>query len=127
MTDSILVYVASPYSHPDRGVMQERFEVIHCVTERIIREQTFVIPFTPIAYTHQFAHIEGVDWTEWDINFLKVCKAILIVQMQGWVVSVGVQKEKNCCQRHGIPIYYSTVDNIMSVCEELEREFREVA
>ena len=123
MADLILVYVGSPYSHSDPRVVQERFEVIYAVTECIIREQRVVVPFSPIAYTHQFCHIPGVDWVKWDINFLKVCKAMLIVQMQGWVASVGVQKEKNYCQTHGIPVFYTTVDGVLECCREIANYF----
>lgn len=119
MDDIVLVYVASPYSDSDRAVMQARYEVVRDVTFRIICEQKVVIPYSPVAYTHQFEEIGGMDWYEWDFKFLKRCDAMLVVQMEGWLASVGVQKEIGYCRKHSIPIFYTKVDDVLEVCEEI--------
>ena len=119
MADTVLVYIASPYSDSDLAVMQARYEVVRDVTLRIICEQKVVIPYSPIAYTHQFGEIGGIDWYEWDFKFLHRCDRMLVVQMDGWEDSVGIQKELEYCKRNLIRIYYSSVDGVLEECAKI--------
>ena len=119
MADTVLVYIASPYSDSDLAVMQARYEVVRDVTLRIICEQKVVIPYSPIAYTHQFGEIGGIDWYEWDFKFLQRCDSMLVVQMEGWENSVGIEKELDYCKRFHIPVFYATVDRVLEVCREI--------
>ena len=116
----LLVYVANPYT----GKEQERYEAICEVVREIIMERPLIVPFSPIAFTHQFADIPDIDWVDFDLNFLDVMDAMLVVMLEGWDESYGVGKEIEHCGEHRIPIYYASPPRVIEVCEWMLSDYR---
>ena len=83
----VLIYLASPYSHPDPAVRKQRFEdVCRCAAKLILQGQ---VVFCPIAHSHpiellmedaRFSEDIGWDfWSKQDIPFMERCDRFVVV------------------------------------------------
>ena len=120
----ILVYFATPYSHESSEIVEERAQIAIEITRTIIKSQKTVIPFTPIAYSHQYNELQGINWVrDIDTHFLIHCMAMAVVMIPGWRESKGIQEEINFCRKHDIPIWYVTPERILNVCKAIAEYF----
>jgi Domain of unknown function (DUF1937) len=90
-----MIYLASPYSHPDLQVRDARFDAACRVAARLIRTGKPV--FAPVVQGHPLARY-GVpsDWTFWRPlarEYLSRCDELVVLQLDGWRESEGVQAE----------------------------------
>ena len=104
-----LTYIASPYSHPDWGVRYLRFQAASQFAAKLTREGRHV--FSPIAHSHPVAVFGGIDggfefWREWCVNLLDRCDDVIVLQLDGWMESVGVAHEIAYATAKGLPIRY---------------------
>lgn len=105
----MLIYLASPYSHPNADIRQERFDKVCFVAANLMREGHHV--FSPIAHTHPIALQgdlpKGFDfWEEFDRKMIGACGALWVVMMDGWRESKGVSAEIKIAEEMGIPVKY---------------------
>jgi len=104
------VYLASPYSHEDKEVMEHRHNA-SCVAAANLIDKG-VILFAPIAQSATIvAHSNNLksDWATWercDRLFVLKSKAVYVLMLEGWKQSVGVKAEIVCASTAGIPVYY---------------------
>jgi hypothetical protein len=103
------VYLASPYSHPDPAVRQQRFEAVCKVAFELM--STGIRVFCPIAHSHPIDIASGVmgSWAFWqyqDAPFLLLCSQLLVLTLPGWKESTGVAYEIKVASARGIPIDY---------------------
>lgn len=108
-----LIYLASPYSHPDPAMRVARFESACRATSRLMK--TGMLVFSPIAQSHSVAIHGGtpVDWAFWeayDTAVLAGCGKLLVLKLDGWDRSVGVGAEINIMLRAGKPVEYIEPD-----------------
>lgn len=109
----MLIYLASPYSHPDPLVVQRRFEIVASLTGALFQQGLSV--FSPIAYSHQFA-LAGCGgtfdtWKEFDIEMLMKCHLLAVLCLDGWNASKGVDAEIDMAEYQlEIPIVYVVDD-----------------
>jgi hypothetical protein len=104
-----LVYLACPYSHPDKGVMQERFIAVNRAAAKLMREGVFV--FSPISHSHPIHECGDVpgDWEFWkqyDYTILRHCKEMIVLRLPGWIKSVGVRAEMKYMKDRRRPIRF---------------------
>jgi len=102
-----IIYVASPYSHPEHKVMEERYHLVmkYC-SDLINRGQ---IPFSPIVYGHELAKKHNLPtdakfWDEFNMSFLRLSRVLHVYCIPGWEKSVGVRREIDFATEIGIPI-----------------------
>jgi hypothetical protein len=90
-----VIYLASPYSHPDPLFREARFQAACHATAQLIRAGHSV--FSPIVHGHPLARFGlPTDWAFWqrfDEEHVKRCDALLVLQIEGWRESEGVQAE----------------------------------
>ena len=90
-----MIYLASPYSHPDPVVREARFDAACRATADLIRGGQAV--FSPIVHGHQLVRFGlPTDWAFWqrfDEEHLRRCDEVLVLQIDGWRDSVGVRAE----------------------------------
>lgn len=90
-----MIYLASPYSHPDPAVREQRFEAVCKTAARMMREGQFV--FSPIAHTHPIAKYDlplGWEfWKRYDREWLAACDEMVVLMLAGWRESRGVEAE----------------------------------
>lgn len=109
MINGSLIYLASPYSHPDELVRHERFERLLAVVAQFMNEGYLV--FSPIAHSHPVAvrHDLPGDWEFWkriDAAFISVCGAVWVLCIEGWRESKGVAAEIEIAREMGKPVYF---------------------
>ena len=66
------IYLASPYSHPDKGVMTSRFEGAALATAYLMDAEGAVV-YSPIVHSHIVAkhldnHLDHVFWLTWIVT-----------------------------------------------------------
>lgn len=104
-----LIYVASPYSKYIWGI-DAAFDDIAKITGRLIRNELNV--YSPIVHTHKIAIASGMDpldhslWMKIDETLMNKSDALLVVKMQGWQESYGVNYEVRYFDTRGKPIHF---------------------
>lgn len=104
-----LVYLATPYSHPDPRVRERRFAAVNVLTAKLMKEGQLV--FSPISQSHPIAVAGGLPgdwayWKEYDEAILAICKKLIVFCQEGWRDSVGVAAEIELAKETGIPVEY---------------------
>ena len=104
-----VVYLASPYSHPDPTVRDERFQAACRAAAKLMLGGQCV--FAPIPHSvpieEQFPEMQGFDfWMSMDLPILARCTKIVVLTLDGWEKSRGVKRELEYAHEHGIPIEF---------------------
>ena len=104
-----MIYIASPYTHPDPAVRQRRYEEVAAYAARCIA--TGEIVFSPIAYGHPLAALEDLPtsagfWEKFNHGVLRRADRLRVLKMRGWYESVGVNRERELAELAHIPIDY---------------------
>jgi hypothetical protein len=91
-----LIYLAAPYSHHDREVVQRRVLEINIAAAFLFQRGYFV--FSPISHTHPIKECSGLGggwafWSAYDYAMLDKCDRLMVLMLAGWDISVGVQAE----------------------------------
>lgn len=103
------MYLASPYSHDDSLVVEQRFEAVCRAAARLMERGTLL--YSPIAHTHPIA-MHGklpTDWTYWeryDRAMINACDTLGVLMLDGWSVSRGVTAEIMIAEELDKPIEY---------------------
>ena len=101
-----MIYLASPYTHPDPAVREARFRAACRQAAEMFR--CGIPVFSPIAYSHAIAaHGLPLEWDFWerfDQAFLKICSEVWVLTLDGWRESRGVQAEIVLARRMGKPV-----------------------
>ena len=103
-----MIYLASPYSHPDPNLREQRFEGACYAAAELLREGYHV--FSPIAHTHLIAKFGlPTNWSFWERycrEQIVRCDEIVVLKLDGWESSVGVQAEIQIAKEQEKQIYY---------------------
>lgn len=104
-----MIYLASPYSHPDRSVRVARFEAACRAAATMMDAGQHV--FSPIAHTHPIHEAGGLpgDWAFWepyDRWFISRCDKVVVLRLPGWTESKGVAAEIRIACDLGKPVEY---------------------
>lgn len=107
-----MIYLASPYSHPDKTVEEKRFSDV-CILTGMLMEQGNVV-FSPIAHGHPIAQHYGLptDWKYWEkfaTEYIQRSDEVKVAMMPGWEESKGVTAEIAIANELGIPVTYLEV------------------
>ena len=104
-----MIYLASPYTHSDPFVREERYL-------RASKALTFLLSrhewaYSPIVHCHELAKIGGLPpdagfWQDYDFYMLGKCDKFYILRIEGWEQSKGVAAEKAEAERLSIPVTY---------------------
>lgn len=104
-----MIYVASPYSHPNAFVREKRFIDVVEFTGNLMKEG--VIALSPIAHCHMIAKMCAMPvdfefWQNYCIGLIDRCDAVVVLQLKGWEDSRGIKCELEYAQALGLPISY---------------------
>jgi hypothetical protein len=122
-----IIYLATPYSHNDPKVMQDRFEKVTIVSGKLIKYG--VLNFSPITQSHEQALRVDLptDWDFWkivDTEFLHRCDKLYVLALPGWQTSKGVTAEIEIMKELNKPISYlrlNRLNMIEYISEEVAR------
>lgn len=104
-----MIYLASPYTHADPWVMEERYLRAARVLSQLLA--TGLWTYSPIVHCHELAKIASLPkdakfWQAYDFAMIRVCSKLMILRIDGWEQSRGVAAEKAEAERLGIPVEY---------------------
>ena len=104
-----MIYLATPYSHPDPEVMEQRFQQACKVAGKLMGQGHIV--FSPIAHTHPIAVEGNLDrgwgfWGKFDYEFVSFSEEVWVVKMDGWDTSRGVAAEIKLATELGKPVKF---------------------
>lgn len=105
-----MIFVASPYSHPDASVRYRRFHDVATFTGKKILEGFPVI--SPIAMSHPvFERVPETgalfeDWVETNHALIDACGQVWVLMLDGWMDSRGVADEIEYCRQKGYPLTF---------------------
>ena len=107
-----IIYLACPYTHPDRAIRLERFQAASRAAASLMAQGKHV--FSPISHTHPIAEVGelplGWDfWEGYDKAFLSIASEMIVLKVPGWESSKGVQAEIRIAQEMGLPVSYLEV------------------
>ena len=118
MISPSLIYLASPYSHPENYMKEARFILINRVAAKLMGEGKYI--FSPISHTHPIA-LEGKlpgGWEYWegyDRCMIGASDELLVLRLPGWETSAGVQAEIKIAESHSMPIKYIDYDLLPTI------------
>lgn len=105
------VYLASPYSHTDLAVMEDRFECACKVAAALMGEGYSV--FSPIAHSHPLAahmaeklRTDFEFWMTQDLPILRFADELWVLMLPGWENSRGIKREMEYAASLGVHIHY---------------------
>ena len=105
------IYLASPYSHKDPMVRQERVELAEAKAIELMKASNDNMVFSPVVYGHRLEirglHYGDASWRNWSMSFLMNWAEVLVIYtLDGWRESMGVIREHNYAEEKGMPIIY---------------------
>ncbi len=108
-----MIYLASPYSHPEEAIRYGRFHRVCEVCAKLMDRGLHI--YSPIAHTHPVAICgslpTGFDyWREYDMWFISRVEAVYVLMLDGWKESVGVTAEIAMARECDIPVKYLTAE-----------------
>jgi len=100
-----MIYIASPYMHPNPAIVQQRFDDVCKFVARIQGELSVPV-FSPIVHSHSLVgHGIRSDWWFWesiDKQFIDLATMLIVLKLDGWKNSVGVEAEVEYAFRNGV-------------------------
>lgn len=106
---SKIIYLATPYSHGDRSVIEDRYLKTANKTAELVSQGYVVI--SPIFYGHNLLNYKDMpgDWQFWKNfceSFLYKSDELWVYMIDGWSESTGVLAEIELAKSLNIPIVY---------------------
>jgi hypothetical protein len=110
-----MIYLASPYSHPDSVVRAQRHRDVCRAAVALIKLGHAV--YSPIAHSHALVeHGLPIDWSFWerhDRNHLAHCDEVVVLMLDGWEASVGVREEVRIANEINKPVRYIDIARLV--------------
>jgi hypothetical protein len=108
-----MIYLASPYTHADPVIREQRFEAACARAAYLLQVGLHV--YSPIAHTHPIAVRHNLPkgfefWQNFDFDMIERCSTLEVLCIDGWEQSVGVQAELAYAARLDRHITFSTPD-----------------
>jgi hypothetical protein len=106
----VVSYLATPYSHPDPKIRQDRWLAVSRAAAYLIGSGLIVL--SPISMGHPI-NVRGASlglsadfaaWRETNMSMLRASNLLIILTLDGWRESVGVAAETDAARELGIPI-----------------------
>lgn len=104
-----MIYLASPYSHPDPAVRQRRFELACAAAAH--RMESGLIVYSPIAHSHPIEQFMAQQqshefWMDQCMALLRRADSMVVLTLPGWEVSRGVLLEINAANLLSLKVTY---------------------
>jgi hypothetical protein len=91
---SHIIYLACPYSHDDPAVVEYR---VNMATKAVVHiaNHGFVV-YSPLTMTHPMHVMRPQShefWLQFDRPFMEICTELMILRLDGWQLSKGIERE----------------------------------
>lgn len=109
-----MIYLASPYSHPEISFREERFARARKFMLEALRQQLII--FSPIVYCHELAYDAKIPtdadyWWNFNISILRHCTELWALKIEGWENSRGMRWEIETANHLHIPVNYVNLNH----------------
>lgn len=108
-------YLASPYTHKLKSVVEQRFQEAQCATHILLCQGMHI--YSPIVHCHELAKkfelpTDAEFWQSY--NYAMLCKAskLIILTLKDWQLSLGIQGENKLAQHLSIPVDFITPEDL---------------
>lgn len=123
-----LIYIGSPYSHPDPEVVEENYKKVSRLAARLCSEGH--VAFSPITYGHTLLGFQDMpgDWEFWKafcLAFLEHADELLVYKMEGWENSKGLAAEIEYAKEKNITINWIEFDPNQNINSEINDSITE--
>jgi hypothetical protein len=114
-----MIFLSSPYSHPDPAVVQRRYEEASAAVVALTKVYPGDPVFSVIAYGHPLV-VRGLPntfefWDKLIRQTMAVCDRVIVLNTEGWTESEGVAKEIEIADILGKPIQVLTLAKIQAL------------
>lgn len=104
-----MIYLASPYSHPDAAVRRRRFRAACRAAAAMLAKGLMV--YSPIVHSTPIAAcgLDDMDhdfWMHVDRPYLEWCHMVMVLTLDGWRDSRGVNAEIAVARSMGKPVSF---------------------
>lgn len=104
-----LTYLATPYSHQDAEVRQQRFDAVNVAAAKLMKIGYHI--YSPISHSHPIALVGDMPtgWGYWETHdklIIEKCSQMIVLMQDGWKDSSGVAAEIAFANEIGIPVLY---------------------
>lgn len=113
-----MIYLASPYSHPDPDIRRGRAQIAAAVAAELTKRGHQV--YSPIAYStflcRQYGISDGCDgidgpnsheyWLEHGLAMLRGAEQMWVLKLEGWEDSSGIAREMGEASKIGMQVQY---------------------
>jgi hypothetical protein len=99
-----MIYLASPYSHPDSGVREQRYYDVCLASKELALKGHPIV--SPIAHWHPIAVMYGLPtdakfWWNLDRDYIDSAREVWVYTIDGWRTSEGVKMETEYAENEG--------------------------
>jgi hypothetical protein len=109
-----MIFISSPYSHPDKSVVENRFESTCELVAKLLNKGHYVM--SPIVHGHNLLKYDlPGDWEFWQgycIDMIKRCEEVWVYNINGWEDSSGVKGEIEVAKKIGKRVFLINNDGI---------------
>jgi uncharacterized protein (DUF3820 family) len=100
-----MIYLATPYSHEDPLVREDRFRVVTKAAADLM--QFGLLVYSPITHGHLLAQSGGLPktweyWKEHNSKMMLVCTHLVVLNIPGFKESIGVAMEIKLAEGRGL-------------------------
>ena len=109
-----MIYIGSPYTANPELNYRWNLEL----TGLLMKENRRRIYYNPICYGHQFKDVVGIDFKAWywhNLDFMKISDSMLVLCLDGWEDSAGLQYEIDYFKSMNKPVTYMTKEHILNI------------
>lgn len=117
-----MIYLASPYSHPDPQVRASRYSSVLPVLAALAHKRISV--YSPIVHWYNVEIHCGMDLTahdlwKWsDCDMMNLCTDGLFLKIDGWKTSRGMEHEEQFLRNLAKPVAWVYPEEIYSFLED---------
>jgi len=106
--DNAVYYLASPYSHPDKEIVLQRYKEVVAFGAVLLKMGYALIQPIAMAHVQAVEHQLPTNWEFWksiDERLISVCRGVIVLMLPGVEDSKGVNAEIEYAKKIGLPVY----------------------
>ena len=103
-----LSYLAAPYTDKDKAVVEERMKKICIADSKLMKAGVYTVSPLMKHFILGYADLPGSFeyWRDYSMTLLCTVDQVIVLMLDGWKESEGVQAEIKVATDVGIPIVY---------------------
>ena len=118
LDEKSLFYLASPFTSKNTKEEEQRLEEINQIGGILTLNKVHCI--LPISSSYALGKTMKLPssfdfWKDLDLLYVEKCDAVIVANMDGWKISIGVQAEIKHAKKLGKPVYLLNVQKLIDL------------